>query len=201
MEFESLLMQSNYPFNPNYIDTVKDYAFIERFLLPEQCDDIVDVGTKLKKFKGDVISDGNLQNDYRDCSLAYIGHNDLPWLFDELAYAIQEINKHHFNFDIWGLAEGLQFTEYNEPGHQYKIHSDKIFGFNTRKLSCVLQLTDEEEYEGCDLELIYNEPYTKVPRTRGSLVVFPSYVTHRVTPLISGTRHSLVAWVNGKPFT
>ena len=31
-------------------------------------------------------------------------------------------------------------------------------------------------------------------------VVFPAFEHHRVTPMISGTRNSLVCWVGGPPF-
>jgi PKHD-type hydroxylase len=37
-------------------------------------------------------------------------------------------------------------------------------------------------------------------RARGTLVAFPSYLLHRVTPITSGTRKSLVAWVSGPVF-
>ena len=37
-------------------------------------------------------------------------------------------------------------------------------------------------------------------RPKGSVVVFPSFVWHRVKPVISGTRHSLVIWNLGWPF-
>ena len=42
-------------------------------------------------------------------------------------------------------------------------------------------------------------PY-RAHKARGTLVAFPSYVMHRVTPVTSGTRKSLVAWVAGPKF-
>ena len=35
---------------------------------------------------------------------------------------------------------------------------------------------------------------------KGSIVVFPSHVWHRVKPVTSGTRYSLVVWSIGDPF-
>jgi PKHD-type hydroxylase len=35
---------------------------------------------------------------------------------------------------------------------------------------------------------------------RGSIVVFPSHVWHRVKPVTKGTRYSLVIWNLGYPF-
>ena len=61
-----------------------------------------------------------------------------------------------------------------------------------RKLSFSLQLSDSSEYEGCDLEIHGGPSPLAAPRARGSLVAFPSYMMHRVTPIRSGTRKALV---------
>ena len=37
-------------------------------------------------------------------------------------------------------------------------------------------------------------------RPRGSIIVFPSFVWHRVKPVTSGTRYSLVVWHLGRSF-
>jgi PKHD-type hydroxylase len=37
-------------------------------------------------------------------------------------------------------------------------------------------------------------------RARGTVIAFPSYVLHRVTPIIAGTRKSLVVWITGPKF-
>jgi PKHD-type hydroxylase len=79
---------------------------------------------------------------------------------------------------------------------------DKLFQRNVRKLSIVIQLTDENEYDGCDLELILGagDDTVKMPRSKGKLIMFPSYIIHQVTPIIKGQRHSLVGWITGNPF-
>ena len=37
-------------------------------------------------------------------------------------------------------------------------------------------------------------------KEQGSLVVFPSYIHHRVKPITKGKRYSLVVWFCGEPF-
>ena len=78
-----------------------------------------------------------------------------------------------------------------------------------RKLSVTLSLSDEKDYEGGELEfdLGDTEPsQERAPRkcteirSKGSLVVFPSFIWHRVCPVTSGTRYSLVMWSLGGPF-
>ena len=53
-----------------------------------------------------------------------------------------------------------------------------------------------DDFEGGDFE-IYGEE-SELPK--GSVIVFPSFIEHRVAPVIKGTRYSLVAWFVGPPF-
>jgi PKHD-type hydroxylase len=72
-----------------------------------------------------------------------------------------------------------------------------------RKLSCSVQLTDPDTYEGGDLILQTGKNETDrhtFTRKRGSVIVFPSMVYHKVTPVTSGTRFSAVAWMRGQAF-
>ena len=73
-------------------------------------------------------------------------------------------------------------------------------GYEPRKISLSLQLTDPSCYRGCDLVLEAGDGPYSAERTRGTLIAFPSYVLHRVTPIESGIRKSLVIWVAGPEF-
>jgi len=64
----------------------------------------------------------------------------------------------------------------------------------------VCQLSSPEEYEGGEFEmqpLHLNAPAQEHLRTQGTVLVFPSFVVHKVNPITKGTRHSLVAWMEG----
>ena len=78
-----------------------------------------------------------------------------------------------------------------------------------RKLSLVVQLSDPADYDGAELELFQVHAdagddelatFRAQSTAQGTVVVFPSFEYHRVTPLRSGMRHSLVSWVSGPPF-
>ena len=91
----------------------------------------------------------------------------------------------------------LQYTEYDskKEGH-YDWHIDIGEGeYAGRKLSVVLLLNDD--YEGGELE-IWEKGF--VPKGKGNLFVFPSYLLHRVTPVTEGIRKSLVLWTSGPTF-
>ena len=75
-----------------------------------------------------------------------------------------------------------------------------------RKLSVTISLSDSSEYTGGRLQFLDRSGYkqkiitcTEV-LTKGSLVVFPSFMWHRVTPVKKGIRKSLVMWNLGDPF-
>lgn len=93
---------------------------------------------------------------------------------------------------------GAWMQEYNEGG-SYQLHTDGSPG-QMRKLTAVAMLTDPAHYKGGDLELIDVKQPIPVPHTRGTVVVFPPWTLHRVTPIMSGTRHTINLGFWGPPF-
>ena len=63
-----------------------------------------------------------------------------------------------------------------------------------------MQLSDADSYEGGDLQFMINNKTVTAPREKGTIIIFPSFVMHRVTPVIKGTRESIVGWVSGPPY-
>ena len=64
-------------------------------------------------------------------------------------------------------------------------------------LSISVQLSGSEEYEGGDLQFEVGSDEIAAAQDPGSVIFFPSYIRHRVTPVTSGVRYSLVQWVSG----
>jgi len=76
-----------------------------------------------------------------------------------------------------------------------------------RKLSMTINLNSPGEYEGGNLKFDFGPHSTgqrfhecEEIRPQGSIIIFPSFLYHQVTPITKGTRYSLVLWVLGKPF-
>lgn len=63
-----------------------------------------------------------------------------------------------------------------------------------RKISASLLLSSESDYEGGDL-LVLDE--TVKTKKQGTIIVFPSFMAHQVTPVTSGVRYSAVCWMAG----
>ena len=121
-----------------------------------------------------------------------------PWIAELLLPFAEQANE-SFNIDFEPRIE-MQFTEYSaaERGH-YDWHHDVYWHGQSgqdRKLSITIQLSDGESYEGGDFEFEDIETNTDF-RGKGSLLIFPSYLRHRVTTVTKGTRLSLVAWYSG----
>jgi len=112
---------------------------------------------------------------------------------------ISDINAEHYGYDVWKHCH-LQYTMYhgNNEGH-YDWHVDTEFDTDkkcARKLSMTIQLSESHEYEGGEFQA-QGIDISPDLRKRGSLLMFPSWLSHRVTPVTSGTRKSLVAWFHG----
>jgi PKHD-type hydroxylase len=106
-----------------------------------------------------------------------------------------------WNFSI-NKFQPAQLGRYKSGGHfTWHIDTAPPDADNTqRKLSAVLLLNDGSEYEGGELELDVGGNQAPI-KTAGSVVVFPSFVRHRVAPVISGVRYSAVCWALGPSFT
>jgi PKHD-type hydroxylase len=152
---------------------------------------------------------------YRNSNIVWL--ND-QWIYNEIYPYIHNANKSSgWNFQ-WDWSESCQFTKYAK-GQFYDWHcdswespyentNDKNFYNKIRKLSVTVSLTDPSEYKGGELEFDFRNNVSGKPNIRkckeilpkGSICVFPSFVWHRVTPVTSGTRYSLVIWNIGHPF-
>ena len=194
-------------------------------VIPERlCDEIVRYGNEQNKNialtgskSKDKITKEELKNIQKKRKSDVVWMSD-RWIYKEIQPYIHQANQNaNWNFD-WDWSEACQFTEYKK-GQFYDWHCDsdvepysqdhlnKEGRGKIRKLSMTLSLTDPKEYKGGDLEFDFrntdkgSQPKTcEEIRKKGSLVVFPSFVWHRVTPVTKGIRHSLVCWNLGYPF-
>jgi PKHD-type hydroxylase len=175
-------------------------------LSPETLKRIIDLCETLPKEKGSVGGgEGyNALTNTRDCSVAWVPFPgdtpDTKWLFDLLAPLAMKVNEDYFRFNLWGFMEKLQYTVYEGGGQHYDWHVDSISGNRpARKLSFSLLLSSPMTYEGGDLMIAGQSPQV-LQKHMGMIHFFPSYTSHRVTPVTAGVRRSLVGWINGEDF-
>lgn len=130
------------------------------------------------------------------------------WIFNKIKSVGELINTEFYRFDLIGFNH-LQYTEYDEEYKgKYDFHIDISLGadsplvmqFAQRKLSLVLFLSDSDEYEGGQFEIMTGGNCVTVEQKKGRVIAFPSWVLHRVTPVTKGNRKSLVCWICGPKF-
>jgi len=182
-----------------------EWCYYKNHLPSSVCDYIIENVKKIPEVDGKVGFDEEVNLETRKSKIRFIkkDNEQFEFLFDILWKTAIEANDLWFGFHISKL-DYIQFAEYDEKdAGEYKMHRD-VFWMNSdpvyhRKLSCVVQLTDPSEYEGCDLELYNtrNVPDKKEIKEKGSIVYFPSFVDHAATPITKGTRYSLAAWFDG----
>lgn len=192
------LRNTSWPFK---VEEIHKYAFWEKAFSVEECEVIKSVGKQKGLIRGTIFKQENLNNNYRDSEISWLYPSDnLEFVFKKITDVITNLNQQFFKFELFGLIEGLQFTNYQAPGGKYGRHTDRGFSCLIRKLSVSIQLDDPNNYEGGDLILYESEEGVSMKKEQGTVVVFPSYVMHEVTPVTKGERNSLVAWVTGPSF-
>lgn len=179
------------------------WAYVRDFLTPEECNSIINIGNSHQRVVSVVNETNDVINSIRRNHVVFLKSVDTAneWIFSKVANTVNSLNRQFWNFDLKFL-ETLQFTIYDEPGDFYTAHMD--MGHNrveARKLSIVVQLSDPADYQGSNLQLhSCGMDFYNTMRDRGTLIAFPSYMVHQVTPLLVGTRYSLVSWVCGPTF-
>ena len=201
------------------------YYYFKSAITPRFCDELIKYG----KSKSDGLAlTGNAQNKKldkkaikdlkkkRDSNIVWL---DERWIYKEIQPYVHRANQEAgWNFQ-WDFSEPCQFTKYKK-GQYYGWHCDSwdqpyqrqqgdpTHG-KTRKLSVTVTLSDPKDYKGGELEFDFRNLDPDKKRNvkkcteilpKGSLVVFPSFVWHRVCPVKSGERNSLVIWNLGYPF-
>lgn len=174
---------------------------------PEHCDKIVEIGNKfpLEEAKIGRKEDGKNKKSFRRSEVRWIPPQEsmvtnLIWYYANIA------NRQSFGVDVSWVFE-IQLTTYHgvDAGY-YDWHQDCFLaqeGPAQRKLSFIMQLSDPSEYEGGDLMFTrqysqgWNEAKAQTIKEKGTVIIFPSFYTHQITPVTKGTRRSLVSWVEG----
>ena len=195
------------------------YWYIPEALTLQQCDDLDQAAKQNEQVEG--FHFGH-EEGHRKSQISWIYET---FCTEMLGAWIRQANKEagwHFDLE---LPEAVQYTRYSVGDH-YNWHIDgnqaqhaarKLvvqvapplplnvtpfpkFQGTVRKLSATVNLSDPKDYTGGELQLrFYDQLHIFNDAPRGSIVVFPSFMEHRITPIESGKRHAAVMWYNGYP--
>ena len=184
------------------------YQAYHKWFSEENCQKIIDLGKTFKPKEATIIG-SQIDTTIRRSTVRWLSKFEPRCftLFQTVKDLFEAANSQVFGFDLTYLNE-LQFTEYQaDVRGKYDWHRDLLWVVKDskvqRKLSMVVQLSKPEDYEGGKLELDFEGNAESLPDKmidQGSVIMFPSFTRHRVTPVTRGTRYSLVSWYAGPPF-
>ena len=192
----------NYPGKPGLKDFYEDTSF----LTPEELNTIRTYFDSMPLEQGATRSEQGKKSvgkKYRSSRVGWIPKEETYyWLYEKLGKLVTQANQQLWQFDLLGMAEPIQLTEYSaeDEGH-YDWHTDVGAGRTSmRKISITIQVSDPADYEGGELQFMSRRVPQSGTSEAGSACVFPSYLLHRVKPITRGIRRSVVVWVSGPPF-
>lgn len=185
-------------------------------LKPEDCKEILEIATMPQQQWHSAVRirpDGTevVDTEFRNCDNLdfHMGH----LVYNKVLNAILEkmpTLEQQFNFNLHKTRErflpAVFINRYigNEenPGHlEWHMDTASTPQAIERKLSFSILLNDPSEWTGGDLEFSLGQINRPLKNAQaGDGVIFPSFVYHRVKPVTSGVRYSIVAWLRGPRF-
>ena len=162
---------------------------LDRFL-EEEIEDIKEIGDALVLSEGK-IKDDKVDHSIRNSRIAWIHPTtETHWLFDRAIVIFS--SSLSFN-----MLQSMQYTVYDSKGSHYDWHRDVGSGDEIMKARVnvgIVQLSTPSEYKGGVLQIKYEDQVIDVMKTKGMVTTFPIQLEHRVTPVTSGVRKTLIMW-------
>ena len=173
------------------------YYYWESFFNEEEVTELNNIGNSIESVDGTTF-DGSDKN-VRVGKISWMNYTKAEWAFDRIWESVINTNEAQdgWNLDVRGYGEDAQYTIYDatEENSFYNWHQDIGPEHQHRKISVTLQLSDESDYEGGNVNL---ENVGTIPfKSKGDMIIFPSVFGHEVLPVTKGIRKSLVIWLTG----
>lgn len=179
----------------------KSPIWIYNKAVPDDICDYIINSLKNNQYEPGTVGITSVNQNVRNVMVQYLSQSN--WITSLVHYYGFDANKENFQYSV-GDSSVVQFLKY-EPGMFYKVHVDTsdVIGTESyyRKLTVIVNLTDPDEFDGGQFVLYHSglKPIKPVAE-KGTIFVFPSFMNHKITPIKSGTRYSLVGWVMGPTF-
>lgn len=166
----------------------------------QECEDVIGLfpETLEKSTVQGTIAQGHIETEHFRARVGFLPHTETnDALYRKIYNITQQTNNECWNFDLYGM-DLLRLAKYG-TGDELGWHLDiNTAESSLRKISFVILLSDD--HEGGDLEFLIGRNNRSAKRGIGTVILFPSYVMHRVTPVTKGVRKTLVGWVIGPPY-
>jgi PKHD-type hydroxylase len=183
------------------LPTIDDFPYYYDFgkvFSDEECDEILGYAGE---FKTPLLDGTDIPNEsYTNTKIAQIGLNEDTFQFYNFCtQKASEANKKTWKFDLSASLEPIDVIQY-DAGGSMNWHMDYGPGMiSRRKINIIVQLSDINAYDGGWLDVM-TKPVMSMSKTRGTMIAMPSFIMHRVRPVTSGIRRSMVLYCHGTHF-
>ena len=125
--------------------------------------------------------------------------------YDRIEEIVISLNNQFFGYDLSAMVPFQHLIYQADEQAHLEWHLDYAKESNEqgrefRKLSLSIQLSEPSEYEGGELQAQVKGQIESAPKSFGTVIAFPSFILHWVTPVTRGVRNALVVWVLGPDF-
>lgn len=181
---------------------IYDFYYVKELYTPEMCEELRTL-ILLHYNRDDSVKDVPADGATKTADVKFINRKFISPELEKFYESIGVINSLAFRFhlDAIGNESILSYNTYDSKTNgEYDWHTDgRRDGIKDIKLTALLNLSDEP-YEGGDISLFFNGPHViEEFRLPGTLLVFPSWVPHKVDPVTKGTRKTLIQFFEGPP--
>ena len=157
----------------------------------KEVDSIVEYGDSLILEEGRV-KDERVDHSIRNSKIAWIHpKKETLWLFSKAIKVFQSSlpfsTLQSMQYSLYYGTDKSHYTWHRDIGGNDPIQKARI---NV----AVLQLSSPSEYKGGVLQIKHEDTIIDVMKTKGMVTTFPIQLEHRVTPVTSGVRKTLIMW-------
>ena len=167
----------------------------------EECEEIVRYSERNLEFCKQMNAKREVNTSQFDLLSAYLMPGvETNYVYNRMREMVVIANNALWNFELMDFAEPIKIHKYS-VGNSTCAHTDIGSGAtNFRKITAVVQLSDDCEYDGGELIIENSDVPCSCCRRQGSVILFPSYLLHKVEVITRGTRYSMVVFAHGRPF-
>lgn len=166
------------------------YFIKKNFLTEEECNEIIRRGLDSEEFLE--------TSSYNKKKNRFFEFQNNEVIFKKISDLIYKVNNKYYKYDM-EISNAVELYKY-ETGDFFDYHMDLYKGIaSRRKLTFLILLSDPYDYLGGRLHFLSNSE-TDLPKVRGTIAIYPSFIMHKVTKVESGIRYSLGGECVGEPF-
>jgi predicted 2-oxoglutarate/Fe(II)-dependent dioxygenase YbiX len=161
--------------------------------------EVKEINYIIEKNKDLLLKDNPAKNVIKTADVTFIEYKFLKKKLKKLIDYITESNQNHFSFDLYNMCDSKLFNINNYKVNQnvgYDWHKDSSQDHASDiKLTVILNLS-EKKYEGGKFHL-YGIGELNMFNETGDVLIFKSFLLHKVDKILSGERKTLSIWMNG----